>query len=215
MSQARPYWDYVRTSDLIQIQVAVGGSLSQQGWALAIPGANVAAAAAAAAGAYYGGFPENNFFSAARRHGLIVQNLDLSQWNSLVGGWIRVAVGANVDFAHVSDTADAAAQALQELGFTAAEQSAWFIAQVNDDITYEETQKYPAIANTIVPAQRNSGYDRIQQVPNDIGAGVDGVRKAVSDWFGGGDDASGGGNGWLLIAGAVLVIVLVRSRGRR
>src|SRR3954464_1513297 len=108
MSKLRPYPDYVRTSDLIQIQIGVSGSLQHPGGILGVPVVGVVQAAIGAAL----GFPENEVFSAMRRHGLIVTATDYSQWNPFVGGWITFSVGASVDFAHLKDTADAAAQAL-------------------------------------------------------------------------------------------------------
>ena len=196
---ARPYWDYVRTSDLIQIQIMVEGHLTEWG-SVFIP---IVAATRVAVG-----FPENQLFSAMRRHGLIVQNLDLSQWSAATGGWIRVTVGANNDFSHLADTGDAAAQAFGELGYSTSGQQAWFLAQVADDITYDETQGYPAITNTITPGQQNTWHDAVQNVPGNVATAAS---QALNDF------ADSSAPSWLVIGGIALLAVVVLSsrRGRK
>jgi hypothetical protein len=195
MSTLRPYWDYVRTSDEIQIQIAIGGQI---GWGVLIP--------AVAAMEYFGGFPENELFSAMRRHGLIVQNPDFSQWAAAVGGWVRIVVGANNDFSHIADVADAAAQAFADLGYSTSGQQAWFLNKVADDITYDETQRYSTITNSIIPAQQNSLHDQVANFPGNVKQGIQNELNSAPV----GQDST-----WLIVGGIALLLAVAISGGRR
>lgn len=201
MSTLRPYQDYVRTSDLLQVMVLAGGGLQQQGILGVLDPTYIFNAGL--------GFHENELFNALRRHGLILQGLDLSQWNDYAGGYITIRVGANNDFAHLADTADAAVQAFWDIGYTATGQTALFLAQIDDDITYDEAQKYPAITNTIVAAQQNTRHDQLQNLPKN-------VDKVVKDFLGDVGNAAGSPNTWFIVGGiALLAVVVLSGKGRR
>ena len=191
----RPFPDYVRASDLIEVTFDAGGLFSSLETPVITGGIS--------------GFPQSDYGVALQRHGLFLNTLDQSQWSPWNGGTIRITVGPTVDFSHLQDVADVAAVAAQELGFTTwstwftssgGTQSARFLRQVADDITPTEAELFGQRAAQVDFSQsRDTFVDRARNFPNDVRTGV---ARDFNDFM------NSGAASWLLIGGVALVLVV-------
>ena len=181
----RPYADYVRASDLIQVSLRVGGLTG-----------------------FYNplalwGFSENDLGVGLQRHNLFLNVVDQTQWGELLGGLVTVNVGPITDFAHLADVADAVAQTFGEMGFSTSSQRAAFLFQVPDDITSDETAQFSSRARSVdFSAGQDTPVDWLGNFPGNLKSGV---QKAI-------DEASTPGWSWLVIAGIVAAVLVVVAK---